>query len=340
MALPSESEIMANWQASEPLVSICCITFNHRAFIKDAIEGFLKQKTDFPFEIIIHDDASTDGTADIVRDYVAAYPTLIVPILQTQNQHSLGKKSTVNCFNLARGRYIALCEGDDYWCHEQKLALQVAALAKYPASQLCFHAALQQDYQTGEQFVVSEHSKTETVFDTKTMISGNGGFCPTASMLFERSVVSNLPAWFESAPVGDYFYQIFASLRGGAVFLPLCMSVYRSKTPGSWSEKVQQLSGRIEHYNGVHMALDALDADTQFHYTACFSKIKASDMLNLARLAISARQFDSARNLLEKSWVHYPRLSVEQQLFFYARNFQTALAWLYKLREFARAKLK
>ena len=103
------------------LVSICCITYNHEDYIADAIEGFLMQKTDFKYEVLIHDDASTDRTAEIIRKYERKFPNLIKPIYQTENQHSKGIK--VGKYNIERalGKYIALCEGDDYWVDPCKL---------------------------------------------------------------------------------------------------------------------------------------------------------------------------------------------------------------------------
>lgn len=110
-----------------PLVSICCITYNHVNYIKDAIEGFLIQKTTFPVEIIIHDDASTDGTVDIIKFYVDKNPNLILPIFQTENQYSKRQGSIFARFirPRARGKYIAICEGDDYWTDPYKLQKQV-----------------------------------------------------------------------------------------------------------------------------------------------------------------------------------------------------------------------
>ena len=111
---------------NEILVSICCITYNHEKYIRDAIEGFLMQKTDFPFEVLIHDDASTDGTADIIREYETKYPDIIKPIYQTENQYSKGIKiSATYNYPRAKGKYIALCEGDDYWIDPYKLQKQV-----------------------------------------------------------------------------------------------------------------------------------------------------------------------------------------------------------------------
>lgn len=109
-----------------PLVSVCCITYNHEKYIRDAIEGFLMQKTTFPVEILIHDDASTDKTAQIVKEYAENHSDLIITIFQTENQYSQGIKPWPNfVFPRARGKYIALCEGDDYWTDPLKLQKQV-----------------------------------------------------------------------------------------------------------------------------------------------------------------------------------------------------------------------
>ena len=109
-----------------PLVSISCITYNHKQYIRDAIEGFLMQITNFPVEILIHDDASTDGTAEIIREYEKQYPWLIKPVYQTENQYSKhnGIISKIQ-YVRALGKYIAFCEGDDYWTDPYKLQKMV-----------------------------------------------------------------------------------------------------------------------------------------------------------------------------------------------------------------------
>ena len=113
-------------------VSICCITYNQKKYIRDAIEGFLLQKTSFPIEIIIHDDASTDGTTEIVKEYAHKFPDLIVPIIQSENQYSKthGSIFASYVFPHAHGKYIALCEGDDYWTEPDKLQKQYDFLEK------------------------------------------------------------------------------------------------------------------------------------------------------------------------------------------------------------------
>ena len=111
-------------EGTVPVVTIRCITYNHAKFIRDAIEGFLMQETTFPVEILIHDDASTDGTADIIREYAAKYPQVFHTVFQTENQYSKGSEAWArvreHVGGLVRGEFIALCEGDDYWTSAEK----------------------------------------------------------------------------------------------------------------------------------------------------------------------------------------------------------------------------
>src|SRR5690554_5452407 len=144
--LRTQDEIIANWKGDidKPVVSICCITYNHEHYIEDALKGFLIQETDFPFEILIHDDASTDRTAEIIREYEARYPRLIKPIYQTENKYSQGIKiSPTYNFPRAKGEYIAMCEGDDYWIDEHKIKKQYELISK-ANTDICFTNAYMQ----------------------------------------------------------------------------------------------------------------------------------------------------------------------------------------------------
>lgn len=115
-----------------PLVSILCLTYNHANYIRDALDGFLSQKVNFLFEVIVHDDASTDETQEIVLDYQRRFPEIIKTIFQIENQRSRGGNVFGNAYNISKGKYIAYCEGDDYWVDEGKLAIQVDFLEKNP----------------------------------------------------------------------------------------------------------------------------------------------------------------------------------------------------------------
>jgi glycosyltransferase involved in cell wall biosynthesis len=116
-----------------PLVSIGCITYNHQDYIRSAIEGFLMQKTNFEFEIIIHDDASTDNTTLIIKEYALKYPKIVFPIFQKENQYSKGINPAFEyVIPKCKGKYIAACEGDDYWTDPYKLQKQVDFLEANP----------------------------------------------------------------------------------------------------------------------------------------------------------------------------------------------------------------
>lgn len=124
-----------------PLVSICCVTYNHAQFIRKCLDGFLMQQTTFPIEVLIHDDCSTDGTTEIIRKYEAKYPDLIFPLYEEENQYQQGKSAEIDFYNYrrARGKYIAYCEGDDYWTDPLKLQKQVDFMEAHPEYSVCFH---------------------------------------------------------------------------------------------------------------------------------------------------------------------------------------------------------
>ena len=115
------SILTEGWRTSEPLITIACITYNHFSYIKDALNGFLAQRCEYPFEIIIRDDASFDGTTEIVHEYKNEYPEIIQTVTEKENTFNDGVYPLSRVLPMARGKYIALCEGDDYWTDPYKL---------------------------------------------------------------------------------------------------------------------------------------------------------------------------------------------------------------------------
>lgn len=141
----TQEQIMKNWgvdNADTPLVSIRCITYNHEPYIAQALDGFLMQKTSFPFEIVVHDDASTDKTAEIIREYEKRFPKIVKPIYEIENQWSKPGNVLGKIVNAAlKGKYVAYCEGDDYWIDENKLQIQVDFLENNKEYGLCYTSA-------------------------------------------------------------------------------------------------------------------------------------------------------------------------------------------------------
>lgn len=146
-----------------PLVTIRCITYNHEPYIRQCLEGFVMQKTTFPFEAVVHDDASTDGTAAIIREYAERYPDIIRPIYETENQYSKHDGSLRRIMDAhMRGKYIALCEGDDYWTDPLKLQKQVDFLEGHP-EYVMSHTSIQYYYHEQRIFVKSKDVEINSI---------------------------------------------------------------------------------------------------------------------------------------------------------------------------------
>lgn len=268
--LPDQATIMKNWQGDldQPLVSICCITYNHEPYIEEALQGFLMQQTDFPFEILIHDDASTDNTAAIIRQYYANYPDIIKPIFQTDNQYSKGlRMNPVFNFPRAKGRYIALCEGDDFWINAYKLAKQVSEMTKYPDVGMSFHAAYEQ-VEENRIGLLGQAANTTSVVSLSQIILSGGGGCPTSSIMAKKNAWANLPEWFyKETPVGDFYLQILASQQGGALYILEAMCVYRRDSLNSWSVSMKtNPDKKINHLHRHYTCLKALNKRLNYQY--------------------------------------------------------------------------
>lgn len=224
---------------TKPLVSICCITYNHENFIRNTIEGFLMQKLSFPIEIIIHDDASTDKTAQIIKEYADRNPDSIVSIFQTTNQYSQGIKPWPNfVFPRARGKYIALCEGDDYWTDPHKLQKQVDLLEGNQEYVLCFHDRLI----LGFDNVISNDSRLnykKSVYSPTEVISLH---VPTLTVVF-RNVMSLMPPKLTKYSI-DASLFLFLSQFGSFYFMNFTGAVFRQHQGGVWSG-----SNKLINYN-------------------------------------------------------------------------------------------
>ncbi|WP_242960956.1 glycosyltransferase family 2 protein [Clostridium peptidivorans] len=259
------------------LVSINCITYNHEKYIAEAIESFLMQKTNFDFEILIHDDASTDRTADIIRDYEKKYPHIIKAIYQTENQYSKGVRVFSLNANRAEGKYIAICEGDDYWTDPYKLKKQICYMENNPECGICFHAAEIVKDGKGRIDVIKPYNKS-CISSTEDIILGDGEFIATNSILYRKDILYNMPDFYLNAPIRDYPLQILCSMHKYAYYINDFMSAYRVGVKGSWTslitseknreEKIVNLKKRI-----IHMLNDFNQYSKEIYSDAVNTKI-------------------------------------------------------------------
>lgn len=227
-----------------PEVSVLCHAYNHEKYIAQALDGILMQKTAFRVEIIVHDDASEDRTPEIIKEYAEKYPDRIVPILQLENQFSLGRRPKRFTYPKAKGRFIALCEGDDFWTSADKLQRQVDALNKHPGIDLCIHSAMRLSVRTGRKKHDFDYGPDERVIPIQRVLARHNQLAPTAAVLLRREAALTMPSWwlYGTPPAGDCFLEVIVG-RPGVLYLPESMSVYRRGVPGSYTDGFQRASG-------------------------------------------------------------------------------------------------
>lgn len=226
----------------EVLVSVWCITYNHKSYIRDALESFLMQETDFRYEIVVHDDASTDGTAEIVKEYEEKYPDLIHGIYQTENQTSKNGADRRWIWSIqsryCKGKYIAFCEGDDYWLDIHKLQIQTAYMETNPECVLTVHDAVLVHGGKNETKAMHPY-KYDSDISADEIIMQYHGILPTASMIFRKNALDvDFYGIFLKAGLGDYPLQLWMMTRGNIHYFSRIMSVYRYMHQGSWSIRV------------------------------------------------------------------------------------------------------
>lgn len=242
MIKKQEDEIIKKWPHSwdKPTVSIQCLVYNHEKYLERCLDGFLEQDTNFPFEVVIHDDASTDNSAEIIRQYEARFPKIIHPIYEKENLYSkkdgsLGR--TVR--SQLRGEYIALCEGDDYWCSKKKLQKQVDFLDSNPSYSACTHLTKTIDLAKSREYIYGRFPQENVILKLSDFLCKMP--CHTSSILCRRDFFINRPEWCYPKGGyggGDYPLTIYLSLNGPIIRFGEIMSVYRKGVPGSWTKRI------------------------------------------------------------------------------------------------------
>ena len=207
-----DKKVEINKEEQPLMVTIRCITYNHEPYIRQCLEGFIMQKTNFRFEAIVHDDASTDETANIIREYAEKYPDIIKPIFETENQYSKLDGSIQRIMSEhIHGKYVAMCEGDDYWIDPLKLQKQVDFLESNPKYSMCAHNAF-----------VFYQQKNDVCLFNKTSYSGelsvhdaiHAWKIPTASILVLSEIAKEYPSWLAVIYSGDYSLILRTLLKG------------------------------------------------------------------------------------------------------------------------------
>jgi glycosyltransferase involved in cell wall biosynthesis len=269
-----------------PKLSILIPTFNHEKFIKQMLDGALMQQTDFEIEIVIGDDASTDNNAPIISVYAEKYPNIISAFLHPQNlgpaePREMGGKNNVGfLFSKCKGKYIALCEGDDYWTDSLKLQKQIDFLENNPSYSLCHHQleVIYEDNSPKHYFNPDNQQDTSEIQD---LLADNSWFLGTASTVFRNVFKQGMPDWWWKSASGDLGIFIEVARHGEIKYLPEMMGVYRKHRGGMTNIHTPQnpffLRNRMEMFQNLDKYLD-------YRYTEILEKTilkYQNELLNL-----------------------------------------------------------
>lgn len=335
----TELEIMQNWKGDikKPVVSICSITYNHEKYIAEAIESFLMQKTDFPFEIVIGEDCSTDNTRKIIEEYVEKYPNIIRLIVSEDNVGMM--KNFIRTLQACTGKYIAICEGDDYWTNEKKLQLQIEEMKKFPDVNMSFHPAyeLKDGQRTG--ILLSDYEENNKIFTTSEVIQGEGHFSPTASLIIKKDAINDLPNFCYKSPIGDYMIQIFASLSAGALYISSPMSIYRRGHEGSFSSidrnvsKEQYITEEVRARLATIDLLENINNYLNQQYNDIFTREITKRFFMLSLFYLENGKIDEFKKEIEKSFEKNKETTLSHQIFYHFRKFPRILKTIYQRRK-------
>ncbi len=267
----------------KPLVAIKCLVFNHEPYLRDCLNGFVMQQTDFPFMAVVHDDASTDHSADIIREYAAKYPDIILPIYETENQYSKHDGSLGRIMNAAvdatGAKYIALCEGDDYWTDPRKLQKQVDFLENH--KDYGFVGSRYRILQDG-QFLECETIPAPYKLDGEWELYGDifesvaiyGPPARTCTMMYRNRLLID----YRSVIYGDYLQEAVLASQSKFARLSIETACYRVHS-GSLTQSKRMRVNYAEFFVGERRILNQL-----FPEVCHFDETELTDYVLYAKL--------------------------------------------------------
>lgn len=282
-------------------VSIRLMTYNHEAYIEQAMEGILAQKTDFKVEVVIGDDFSDDRTLELIQKYTST-KRIHIRILSREkgDEYWLKRQELGRLYNFSNimehcsGEYIALLDGDDYWIDPYKLQKQVDFLEKHHDCSVCFTAVqyLFEDDPDRLEVYRPFLPESEKVYTLTQAIRKAGEFMPTATVFFRNKYLDDLPSWVFDSLVGDMPLSLYLGTKGNYGYIDDVTSVYRIMAPGSWSARMTYKRRKKKIYGFVKI-LDDFDTYTQGSYAEIVHKEKKRILKNewKAKLKYSIARF-------------------------------------------------
>jgi len=279
------------------------------------------QKCDFAFEVLIHDDASTDDTQEIIKEYQAKYPEIIKAVLQKENQYSKGIRGISPRFNFprAQGKYIAMCEGDDYWTDPLKLQKQVDILERFPEVDICAHPSFRLYGEDLRQDGYGYWGNEAHIISAAKVVQNHASNAGLQSIMFRKKSLDALSDIIKVQMGGHSTIQIFYSLPNGLYYLPDYMSVYRVASSSSISKMLfKNDAAYLERQRKNWKGLELLNQHFQFQYDTLFRRalrkrvlhVISSGYLNMTQILGLVKEFElggELKNLLRSVGVGFMR---------------------------------
>ncbi len=296
----------------QPIVSVICLTYNQEKYVGDCFESFLMQETSFPFEVLVYDDASTDKTPSIIREYTAKYPSIFKPTLYQKNnyQQGLGYVGFYTAIKEAKGKYIAYCEGDDYWIDPHKLQKQFDFLESHLEYEVCAHETMiRQEGRINSEEILFSHTDVNIFLDRCNRT--NYGFEDALtgnifhiSSLMYRSIDLQLPKWIHEFSAGDMILFMILAEKGKIYVLPDVMSVYRQHS-GSLTTSGREYQTAIPFFQLSVSVLLRMNEYWNRKYEYLISPIVARYYVRImfCYLSKSYRNYAMAKEMAKKAFL-------------------------------------
>lgn len=292
---------------TNPLVSIVCLTFNEEDFVRDTLDNFLSQETNFPYEVLVYDDASQDRTPEILKEYADRYPDIFRMTLYTENnfKKGLGFFGLREGFREARGKYIAYCEGDDYWCDNHKLQKQVDFLEAHPEYEVCAHETLvRNDFNPAVDGILFTHTKVNIFLDRtkqnrysfRDTLTGN--IFHISAMMFRNDLPIVWPEWICEVTALDMILFMMLAERGDICLMRDVMSVYRHNQKSITSTGTQ-FANQVAFNNASITLVQRMDAFWNGRHHHDITRVSARYYMSnmFCYLSKSFRDYGKAREM-------------------------------------------
>lgn len=302
--LKTENDIMQSWKSNNEtiMISVIAISYNHEEFIEKTICGILSQNINIPYEIIIHDDASNDNTRNIIKFYKNKYPNIMKIVLRKENSYSKnGFKFMKDLYQKSVGEFIAIVECDDYWIDKSKLKKQFNIL-----NDSHYNACSTKSIKMNNGKIYKKHPKATSknkILSTEDIVSNSGGIIPTASLMFRKSIVENLPNWFWEMNPADYYLQVFASNPNGIIEINEYTCITNMNTQSSWTRLKRNELNRniiIKRFNKKIIDLKRLNKHFDFVYDISIKKRISSAASECLLESFSINDYECAKYFSNK----------------------------------------